>query len=473
MPEPVSRRMRRTVVVAIALLAGGVTALPVANATTTTPSVRQDFNGDGYEDLATGVPWGRVNGLRSAGYVAVVYGSANGLTSGTKKVYTQESPGIPGTVEAHDMFGAHLTVGDLDADGYADLVVETDNEQWVHDGIARDGNRIVLWGGKGGLTSGTVLPVLSTAPGQGGTSLTGDFNGDGHLDLARRDDVRFGPFGRDGAAASVQKGVRFAESGQVTALAAGDTDGDGISDIVSVAFSGSDSEYRLIHHMSVLRGSRDGLLPPATLEGGESRSKQWNQSLAIGDLDGDGRAEVVSSSGNALRIFRGTEGGPATTPQVITQDTPGVPGAHEEEDSFGYNVSVGDVDGDGYGDILAGNWTESFGGLTYAGNFAVVPGGPAGPTGAGTKVFSQASASVPGTAEARDHFGGDTHLLDSDGDGRAEPIVAAPGENNWNGGLWAFRSTSAGATAKGSVSFGARSFGMTVNGDRFGDHLPD
>ncbi|MCE0446351.1 hypothetical protein LT493_21400 [Streptomyces tricolor] len=73
---------------------------------------------------------------------------------------------------------------------------------------------------------------------------------------------------------------------------------------------------------------------------------------------------------------------------------------------------------------------EDFGGLRSPGTFAVVPGGRSGVTGAGTKVFGQDSAGVPGTAEKDDWFGAAVHLVDGDGDGRAEPVAAAPWEDN-------------------------------------------
>ncbi|MCL7427038.1 VCBS repeat-containing protein [Streptomyces sp. YS415] len=447
--------VRRSLVIALALLGATVGATPLAHAAP--ESVRQDFNGDGYEDLVTGVPSGQVAGKKRAGYVAVVYGSANG--PGTRKAYSQASTGVPGTVESHDMFGGHLAVADLDGDGYADLLVESDNEQWTHNGIARDGNRSVLWGGPGGLTSGKVLPALTSSKYQGGTTVAGDFNGDGHQDLARPGEVRFGPFGRDGAAAFAQQGVEFHTSDQMTALAAGDVDGDGITDIVALACTyarQSDNLYAYSVHL--VRGSRDGLLAPTTVTTFRT-GEPWHESLAVGDVDGDAGAEIVTGGGNDVRIV---DGG---TQRVITQDTPGVPGSHESGDSFGAVVSVGDLDGDGYGDVVAGNPTEDLGGKADVGTFAVLPGGPGGPTGAGGEVFGQASPGVPGSAEQNDRFGSDTDVVDSDGDGVAEPVVSAVGENQWAGGVWTF-------TAKGVLSFGAGAFGMTADDSRFGDRFP-
>ncbi|WP_030601635.1 FG-GAP repeat domain-containing protein [Streptomyces fulvoviolaceus] len=479
MSESVSHRTRRTFTVALALLATVcASAVSLAGPAQATTSVRQDFNGDGYEDLAVGSSSAKVNGKSGAGYVAVLFGSASGLKTSTKKVYTQASSGIPGTVEANDHFGFRLAAADLDEDGYTDLVVDVDNEQWKQNGIARDGSRTVLWGSRGGLTSGTVLPALSSSPYRGGlnTLLTGDFDGDGHQDLAATDFVRFGPFERTGAAASVQKGVDFLEgSRMVTAVAAGDTDGDGITDLVALTRPyDRDEDHNYTYSLFHLRGSRSGLQPSTALDGGEfSSDEPWERGLAVGDLDGDHRAETVAGGGNALEIIPGTADGPdATARRVVDQDTLGVPGADETGDGFGDAIAVGDVDGDGYGDILAGNPTEDLAGPADAGTFAVVPGGPDGPTGAGTVVLSQNSASVSGTAEARDLFGYGVHLVDGNGDGRVEPVVGAVGENAYEGAVWVFRSTSAGVTAKGSFLIGAGTLGTVASSARLGAVFP-
>ncbi|WP_159042610.1 FG-GAP repeat domain-containing protein [Streptomyces curacoi] len=474
MVEAVSRRMRRTVVVAVALAAASVGVVPSGHAQAAAAGVRQDFNGDGYEDLAVAAPDATVDGKYQAGYVAVLYGGPRGLNTVSKKVYSQAFAGVPGTPEASDHFGSGLTAADLDGDGFTDLLVEASGEQWVQGGNARHGNHTVLWGGSGGFASGNVMPAHGSQSYQAGDVLAGDFNGDGHQDLRGAGPVRFGPFGRDVVPASTGDVQLVDGDMMLLDVVAGDVDGDGITDLVSMSRAYDwDDNHEYGYYLNYVRGSRDGLLPPVLIKDAQGeRIDPHDATLALGDLNGDGRADLVMG-GYALRIVYGTTGGPAAaTPQVITQDTPGVPGVQERTDDFGSSLAIGDVDGDGYGDLLAGIPREDFGGLHFAGTFAVVPGGPGGPTGAGTKVFSQNSADVPGTAETQDFFGSNLDVVDGNGDGRAEPVAAAVQEDTSAGAVWVFRSGSGGVTAKGSFAFGPRALGTVPSGAHLGDRFP-
>ncbi|MES5821148.1 FG-GAP-like repeat-containing protein [Streptomyces sp. RG80] len=475
MSLPASHRNRRAVAVAIALIAATCGTLPTAQArTAASPEVRQDFNGDGYGDLAVAAPRATVNGKAEAGYVAVLYGSANGLSAAAKKVYTQASAGVPGTVEAGDRFGSHLTAADLDGDGYTDLVVEAEGELWEQDGIARQGNRTVLWGSSAGFTSGKGMPARDSGRYQGGGSLsaTGDFNGDGHQDLLYAGLVYLGPFGRDAVPAAVRTNPELVDGDlDLMGLVAGDIDGDGITDLVTMARSfDGDDEGDHGEHLNYLRGSRDGLQPLVVLKDARGERLRPGHAVALGDVNGDHRADLVTARGSISFLY-GTADGPARSfaSRTIDQDTPGVPGTEEPEDWFGYDLSVGDVNGDGYGDVLAGNPHEDLGTVQRAGAFTVVPGGPDGPTGAGSTLFSQNSASVPGTAEKDDRFGENATFVDGNGDGKAEPVVAALGEDASAGAVWVFRGA---ATAKGSFSFGAGTLGTVASGARLGSEFP-
>jgi hypothetical protein len=67
-----------------------------------------DFNGDGFADLAAGVPSEDGNGISDAGVVHVIYGSAAGLSSAGNQFWTQDSPGVLDDAEATDVFGSAL-----------------------------------------------------------------------------------------------------------------------------------------------------------------------------------------------------------------------------------------------------------------------------------------------------------------------------------------------------------------------------
>jgi hypothetical protein len=75
------------------------------------PSVRADFNGDGFADLAIGVPLEDTAGNTDDGGVNVIYGSANGLSATGSQFWNQDSAGIFGAAESGDQFGLSLAVG--------------------------------------------------------------------------------------------------------------------------------------------------------------------------------------------------------------------------------------------------------------------------------------------------------------------------------------------------------------------------
>ncbi|MDJ1136133.1 FG-GAP-like repeat-containing protein [Streptomyces iconiensis] len=420
--------------------------------------VREDFNGDGYNDLAIGAPEG--NG--KAGYVAVVYGSANGLDTKTRTVIDQDTEGVPGTAEEGNRFGSKLVARDLDGDGVTDLAVQAQS--------AGGSALTVLWGAKGeGVTGKDAVRHADVEEPVGG-----DFDGDGKSDLFVADNgagdskLLRGPFSRDGKPAAEQSVDLSDGDAEVYQLMAGDVTGDGADDLV------------------VARAMEESSRPGAFFKGGKSGLTKVNdkapeaQNGAIGDFDGDGFGDLAYrvplggviegpwSEPGSVKVVYGTAKGLGTRTATFTQATSGVPGANEEGDIFGTSLAAGDANGDGYDDLAAGVPGEAIGTKDKAGSAVLLKGSKKGLSGAGAQAFSQDTTGVPGVAEAGDLFGTNMRLLDTNGDKKADLAVSAPGENNYNGAVWSVPGATAGLDPAKSTSFSPEDLNASPDGATFG-----
>src|SRR5919198_5628860 len=100
--------MRRLLVfLPLALAAGTWSAAASAG------SVFGDFNGDGFADLAVGVPLEDVGTVANAGAVNVIYGSAAGLTAAGNQFWHENKGGIDDSAEPGDRFGSGLAGADF------------------------------------------------------------------------------------------------------------------------------------------------------------------------------------------------------------------------------------------------------------------------------------------------------------------------------------------------------------------------
>ena len=148
-----SRRQYATVgavgVVALSLAATATTAAaqPAASSAQGPQRVVADFNHDGRPDLVVGVPGKDVNGKANAGAVNVFYGSSSG-TPGSRRVFTQDTPGILDQSETGDQFGFSVSTGDYNGDGYTDLAVGVPYEDISH---VDQGAVNVIYGSRWGL----------------------------------------------------------------------------------------------------------------------------------------------------------------------------------------------------------------------------------------------------------------------------------------------------------------------------------
>jgi hypothetical protein len=224
-----------------------------------------DFNGDGRMDLV---------GVGSANFVRVSLGNGDG---------TFGAP-ITSSVPVNNLAGLYpVVVADFDADGNADLAI----------GNAGDNNTVILFGHGDG-TFGQ--PVIIPSP-YGGITVA-DFNCDGLPDLA----IAHGP--THSLAVVLNHGdrtfsapVELSATGYMPALLAGDLNGDGKPDLITVVAPVSDSTSR---HVVVFLGNGDGTFaPPATslLNIGLYTDYDW---FALEDLNGDGKLDLVLANGSYL-----------------------------------------------------------------------------------------------------------------------------------------------------------------------------
>ena len=450
--------MRRLAVVLVLLLAGMVwpATSGLAHRSTTTQAaggLQADFNNDGFADLAVGVAGENLGATGNAGAVNILYGTASGLTGTGSRLFTQDSPGVPGGSEPGDGFGDALAVGDFDGDGFADLAVGVTFEDV---GAIVDAGAVnVLYGTTGGLTgTGSQLftqdspGVGSSAEGEddfGWTIAAGDFDGDGFADLAVgvwRENVGAAA---NGGAVNVLYGTTGGLTGSGSqfftqdspgvpgvvepddevglALGAGDFNRDRFVDL-AVGAPGED--YGAADRggaVTLLPGSAGGLTGNGSqlltqnspgVPGVAELGDNFGSAVAVGDFGGDGFVDLAvggaedvgtAEDAGAINVLPGSAGGlTGTGSQLFTRESPGVPGSAQQNDGFGFiSLAVGDFDGDGFGDLAAG--VSELSAIPGAGALVVLPGSAGGLTGIGSQLFSQDSPGVPDSSELRDQFG--------------------------------------------------------------------
>ena len=110
-----------------------------------------DFDNDGFDDLAVGIPGRSVGGDNNAGAVAILFGSSGGVTGLRTSLLSQDDSRWMGA-ESGDRFGAALASGDFNADGFADLAASAPDETLSGAGDA--GATIVFLGSATGPTAG-------------------------------------------------------------------------------------------------------------------------------------------------------------------------------------------------------------------------------------------------------------------------------------------------------------------------------
>jgi Ca2+-binding RTX toxin-like protein len=359
-----------------------------------------DFNGDGYDDLLIGSMKGAQAGFRT-GEAFVVFGTAAGFPatlnlsqltgSNGFRLHGNSSGGLAGTSVA--------SAGDINGDGYDDLLIGAPGEQPNGSG---SGSTYVVFGhggaqaadiDLGALNGVTGFKIAGAADSELGRSVSaaGDVNGDGYADLLVSANGYGGLGGGGGAYVIFGHAGGFAATLQASAIngtngfildgplgldvgrsvsSAGDLNGDGYGDLIVVE-RGNDSSgyaaYVVLGHggsytqtvdLTALNGSNGfALVDP-------SRAQTWNVAAA-GDFNGDGYADILVSAatasgadqnaGVAYLVYGSAGNFSATVDLTHLSSVQGlrIDGAGTNDNAWVVSAG-GDVNGDGYDDIFVG-----------------------------------------------------------------------------------------------------------------------
>ncbi|MGW3664428.1 FG-GAP repeat protein [Streptomyces sp. NPDC005141] len=431
---------------AATLTAVGLT-LPLAGSAAAATTPRFDFNGDGYADIAVGMPNATVNGKAKAGYVSVIYGGPQSPYQSTG-VISQAEAGIPGTPEAGDRFGSSVAPVDVNGDGVFELVVGASGESLTSDQLKDEGTITVLDGSQWNAKGFTVARGTSEYSSIGRTIATGDYDGDGDTDLAYGENgeehgaLRFrpGPLTADPVTTTTLR--RYGMGGATRDLATGDFDGDGRDDLAAT--------WQGLEDSSTFITRWDDRAEPAQWYADADRGS----SLAAADFDRDGTDDLAvglvqpnpesetthceDRLGGAVLLLKGSKTANfGTESECITQSNPEVGGTAEEGDDFGAALAAGDLNGDSRPELVIGVPGEDVGTVKDAGGFVTMNGTEHGLYGGLAR--SQSTTNMPGTAEAGDRFGARVAVGDYNRDGLWDTAVSAPGENAGeptSGGVW-------------------------------------
>jgi len=373
-----------------------------------------DVNGDGFDDLIIAARRASPNGILGAGQSYVVFGSNSGFAAGLNLSSLDGSNGFAiNGIAARDQSGWSVSsAGDVNGDGFDDLIIGAFAAD--PNGISYAGQSYVVFGSNSGFAAGLNLSTLNGSNGfaingiaafdRSGWSVSsaGDINGDSFDDLiigARDADpngifnagqsyVVFGSNSGFGAGLNLStlngsngfaiNGIAAGDLSGLSVSSAGDVNGDGIDDLIIGAITADPNGINAAGQSYVVFGSNSGFaagLNLSTLDGSNgfaingiaASDESGNSVSSAGDVNGDGIDDLIIgarfadpngiyAAGQSYVVFGSNRGfGAGLNLSTLNGSNGFAINGIATSDRSGSSVSsAGDVNGDGFDDLIIG-----------------------------------------------------------------------------------------------------------------------